>query len=439
MAFLGIMATLGLDGKSYAAGMNLAKRQASDLGKHINKELMGGIKSQLLGAFSVAGVIAASKATIDFASRLADTAEALTISTDALQEFNFAASLTGKDEGAVQSFFEKLAASRQSALEGNAEMAASFSKVGVSIDDLKNKRLEDIAKQMGRFLNGKDTQNFAAAMRDVGGKGGASLIPTLSGLDEAAAQLREIGGLMTSEMIQKLDVVGDKFTTMGLRIKVGLAPIIDWFADFFREIELQIATLSAFLGAFSSAPIGEKFKAGRAASEDVMAQAKKQDEALAAMAKARADAEAARGKPEDVVNKEAVKAAEKVLELKQKLLDLTLKNALAGMTAEEKINRLIEERNEIDATQVGADGPLTEEQTLKNQIKREELLGAINDARRGMTAPSQNFDSAARIGGFTQGADNGMKTIAQRQLVQLVEIADNTANADLGPLQGRAF
>ena len=148
-----------------ATGFKAGIKQVESASKGLSRDLNGNLKGAIAGAFGTATIVAAGKATMDYAGQIADLSERLGVSTDALQEMDFAARLTGTNLEAFTGFLEKLSASREEALQGNDELRDSFARLGVSLEDLRTKRLEDLTRQIGRAIQGGDVQQLMPALK----------------------------------------------------------------------------------------------------------------------------------------------------------------------------------------------------------------------------------------------------------------------------------
>jgi len=223
MAFLSIMARFGMDATGFKAGI----KQVESASKGLSRDLNGNLKGAIAGAFGTAAIVAAGKATMDYAGQIADLSERLGVSTDALQEMDFAARLTGTNLETFTGFLEKLSVSREEALQGNDELRDSFARLGVSLEDLRTKRLEDLTRQIGRAIQGGDVQQLMPALKGVGGRGAGALVPTFKmGLEEAGQQARAANAIISAEDIAALDEAGDKFAALARTMTGLLAPAI---------------------------------------------------------------------------------------------------------------------------------------------------------------------------------------------------------------------
>jgi len=245
MAFLSIMARFGMDATGFKAGI----KQVESASKGLSRDLNGNLKGAIAGAFGTAAIVAAGKATMDYAGQIADLSERLGVSTDALQEMDFAARLTGTNLETFTGFLEKLSVSREEALQGNDELRDSFARLGVSLEDLRTKRLEDLTRQIGRAIQGGDVQQLMPALKGVGGRGAGALVPTFKmGLEEAGHQARAANAIISAEDIAALDEAGDQFSALFQIIRAQLAPAMIWLGEAAIDAVYGIRAAAAALG-----------------------------------------------------------------------------------------------------------------------------------------------------------------------------------------------
>lgn len=274
MAFMSIIARLGMDSSGFQAGVKQAQSSAKGLGNSISSDLKG----QLASAFSVAAVIQAGKAVMDYADKIGNMSDRLGISTDELQRFDYVARQSGSSLETFQGVFEKLSVAREEALEGNEQMVESFARLGVSMDDLKTKRLDELIKIIARTVQTGDAQALLPALRDVGGKGAGELIPTFqAGLEETGSQ----APIISAEDIEAMKQAGDNFSALAQTLQAEFSPVVSYvvsriqdLVDLFRLVASinwsHFKFLARFAGALSGgASFKEATAVGMTAVDDI--------------------------------------------------------------------------------------------------------------------------------------------------------------------------
>ena len=224
MAAEDIIIRMGMDATVFNRGLQTAKVQA----KALNSALGG------LGmAVSAAGLAAMAAKAVEFGSTISDLSTRLGISTDALQEFDFAAKMSGSSLDEFVGGLQKLAKAQADALGGNEETINSFAALGVSVEDLKTKRIEDIFKQIGRSVrDASDVQLVMAdAMKVLGKASGPILAAMRNDLEAAAEEARRLGLIIGGDVIAKLDALGDSADTLGKRLVNAFAEPLVFLAE----------------------------------------------------------------------------------------------------------------------------------------------------------------------------------------------------------------
>ncbi len=248
---------LGLDGRSFAGNLNKAQVLARTAGKNISDAL----GSRLAGLLGTAAMAKLTHDTIQYASKINDLSQRLGVGTEKLQEFGFAAQQNGSNLDAFATFIERVNVSREAALEGNEKAIESFKELGVTIDDLKGKRVQELTNQIANKVKDADIQKIIAPLREIGGRGAGELVAAFkAGLEDAGDAARESGVVMSQETIEQLDAIGDRFDLIGLQLKTTLAPALVTVADSIQAFIDHIRRIGAVLGALTSNVDSEKLK-----------------------------------------------------------------------------------------------------------------------------------------------------------------------------------
>ena len=249
MAAEDIIIRMGMDASAFNRGLQSAKVQA----KALNSAL-GGLGMSI----GVASLTAMAAKAVEFGSKISDLSTRLGISTDALQEFDFAAKMSGSSLDEFVGGLQKLAKAQADALGGNEETINSFAALGVSVEDLKTKRIEDIFKQIGRSVrDASDVQLVMAdAMKVLGKASGPILAAMRNDLEAAAEEARRLGLIIGGDVIAKLDALGDSADTLGKRLinafaepLVFLAEITHRMMDFMQLFAADFAVKFKIAGA----------------------------------------------------------------------------------------------------------------------------------------------------------------------------------------------
>jgi hypothetical protein len=234
---LSLKAVLGLDGSGFEMGIKRAQSTAKKFSSSIGSDF----KSKVGALFTVAAAEEGVRKILEYTGHINDLSDELGMSTDAIQQWDYALRLAGSDIDKAAGFFEHLAASRDKALGGDADALDAFSKLGISPSDLRNKRLEDIGAQIGNTIKTGDAQKLIGALKEVGGKGATSMMAAFkAGIQEALKD----APLIKEKDIIDLDALGDKFTSLGKTLLATFAPLLATIARVIgSDIDRRILTL----------------------------------------------------------------------------------------------------------------------------------------------------------------------------------------------------
>lgn len=244
-----LLATLGLNISNFTRGLGDAKSHASRTGKEIASALGDEISGRLKSFASFTAIEEAMRRSIEYGSKINDLSLRLGVSTDALQEWDHALKMNGGSLDSAAGFFEKLAIARKKALEGSDDQINAFKQLGVTVGDLKSKRIEDIAAQIAGAFETGDPQRLVASLREVGGKGAGEMIPTfVAGFRDLQQEAQQLGLVIREDVIGGLDDMGDQIDTIKTRLISVVAPIAEVFG---RGANLLLDALQWIMNVFT--------------------------------------------------------------------------------------------------------------------------------------------------------------------------------------------
>nr|DAG26531.1 MAG TPA: tail tape measure [Caudoviricetes sp.] len=222
-----------------------------------------------LGQFSASGAAAVTvvgglvgalaKSTIDM-SKTADDLLTLStqtsLTTDQLQEFEYASELVDVSTDTLRSSLVKLTNNMQTAATGTGSAAEAFKKLHVKVSDSSGKLKDNYEvflktiDALGKVKN--ETERDALAM-DIFGRSATDLNPLIEAgsgrLKELAEQAHEVGYVVDNETLQsfgELDDAMQKLDKQGDAVKRSFAeallPIITAFAEALSAIPTPVLT-----------------------------------------------------------------------------------------------------------------------------------------------------------------------------------------------------
>lgn len=196
----------------------------------------------------VAGTTAAVAKGVEYSGSLVDLAERLGMTVTATQDMVGAMGQLGFSSSDTTAMFEKLQKAVVDAQDPASKAAKIFKDIGVSADDLKNKSLDQIFRQVVDGTSELTTQTERAEVAmTLFGKSGAKLGELLTAglpaLDEANAKFEELGLRLGEDVVYAANSVGDSFDIMdkafsvlSTQITADLAPVINGLIEDFAKL-----------------------------------------------------------------------------------------------------------------------------------------------------------------------------------------------------------
>lgn len=216
----GVTIDLIVDPKGAIKGINAVEDSASGLSSGlatVGTGIAAGVAALgLAAAGAVAGLTAATKGAAEYAENVQLAASETHLSTDAVQELQYASKITGVSFETISGSMTKLTKNMGLAAAGNKTTAAAFDQLGVSTVDA-NGNLRDstqvyseVIAALGQVSNPAERDVLAM---QILGKSATDLNPLIDGsagsLEELAKQARDAGAVLSSDQLTKLGSVDD--------------------------------------------------------------------------------------------------------------------------------------------------------------------------------------------------------------------------------------
>ncbi len=223
---------LGLDSAQFNRGASDAEKRAYAMGERIGKAIRSPIASitSLKGAIgTLAGALAANEfaqaaqRAFDYADSIQDLADRSGASTKAIQEFRYAAQLSGSSVEVADAATEKFARTLGLAQQGSDAQVKLFRELGVTSTDFDTalrQTLDGIAKL-------PTVQQRAATGFQIFGKSSATLTGLLGqgsrGFDELAQKAQDLGIVLKDDVIRNAGGANDKLDTLKMILNAQFA------------------------------------------------------------------------------------------------------------------------------------------------------------------------------------------------------------------------
>ncbi|RUV00075.1 hypothetical protein EOB36_18185 [Mesorhizobium sp. M6A.T.Cr.TU.017.01.1.1] len=222
------------------------------------------------GAGAVAGAYALAKSASDLGSEIGEASFKLGIGVEALQEYRFAAKMSGIESESLTKGIQKLGINASAASRGNKALAKDFKSLGVVLKG-PNKQLrstEDILNDtMTALTRVKDPLRRNELAFKLFGKSGVDMVKMLSdgadGLAELRAEARRTGSVMSARAAAAADEFGDNLDALlvrvnGLKLFLGvqLLPVMNELIEtttkwFDANATLVRSTISDWVNTFA--------------------------------------------------------------------------------------------------------------------------------------------------------------------------------------------
>lgn len=194
----GLAAQLSMDTTEFRKGISEAKNSLQEL------------KEYLPEALSIAGFLEATKAAMEFSNKIVETAKANEVAISSVLELSKALEENGGNAQNVSTIYAGFTNKIESAAQGSAKAQEAFSRIGVTLNDLRNLSEQDLfAKTVAGLANMKDSAERNGIAFQTLGKSirGVDLVGMNQTLQESKGKFDQYAGSieMAHELSLKLE------------------------------------------------------------------------------------------------------------------------------------------------------------------------------------------------------------------------------------------
>lgn len=248
---------LGLVTVDWDSATEKAKRQAKDLQKSF-QDLTGELKSIASAFTSFGGVLSASalgfsalmSSTLSYANEVKDLAEAYDLSIEKTIQFRNALQTSGGSAEKSGQMLAKMFSTIGQGREGTEKTIALFEKVGISFQELRTLKPEEILKRVANGINEINNQaEKSKVIKEMFGRGSATLI--MKDFAEAIS-VTTVESKKQAEAIKRFGEVADNLKVTMDNLKIAFAEL---FAPFTADGLIKIETFKTILVTMGSAVI----------------------------------------------------------------------------------------------------------------------------------------------------------------------------------------
>ena len=256
-------------------GISLPKEMTNTLNGMLKLDakalaLAGGLAAVVVAVVEVEkALISMTKESAAYADEILTQSAVTGLSTEALQEYQYAAELVDVSLDTLTSSQTKMIRSMDAARRGSKEQAEAFDKLGISVQNADG-TLRDAQDVFGDAIDAlgaisNETERDAIAMT-IFGRSARDLNPLIKagsdGLRELAQEAHNVGYVMSEEALDALGAVDDQLQRMNRsgealknQIAVGMAPAVENLmkkgTDFFVRLQ-EAAEGSGILEVFGA-------------------------------------------------------------------------------------------------------------------------------------------------------------------------------------------
>jgi len=231
-------ARLALDASGLDRGLKSAQSSVASFAKQAGQALAAG--------FAFNKIVQGFASAIEKGDQLQDIAEKFGVSASKLQLLGNAASVFGSGIEQVSAGLNKLSLAQQKALAGDSGLQASFTEVGLSLEDLQKMKPEDILLRISdSFASGANNGRQFIIVNELLGKAQTDLIKVLNQGSTAIMEQGESMGVLSDDQIASLSEMSDAIKTLQITLQnafgqmaVQIIPVRDAFLQFAEELTM---------------------------------------------------------------------------------------------------------------------------------------------------------------------------------------------------------
>ncbi|KVX44173.1 hypothetical protein WL05_22890 [Burkholderia ubonensis] len=250
--------------KRFAGSLMVLGERTDAMSLIMNKSVLS--VGALVGVVAMAASITykAAEAMGQYGDEIERISRKTGASTDAIQQWMFAAKASGIDAKEAVKSFSDLGEMQNKAIHGNKDAAAAFAAIGISLKDLKQSSPENLLPRIAEaFHQSADGASKAAVANEIFREGGENLIPLLdrgaAGLAQLGVEARNAGAIIGGPALEhmrafkeRMELARAQMDAMSMSAKTELLPTIT-------------AVTEAFSNNASMGPVLHEFYAGVAA------------------------------------------------------------------------------------------------------------------------------------------------------------------------------
>lgn len=252
---------LGLDSAQFDSGATDAERRAAKLAYNLGVALrkpidaavsLKGAIAGIAAGVSITAFAAATQRAFDYSDAIVDLADRTGASTKAIQEFRYAAQLSGSSVEAADQALEKFARTQGLAQAGSDAQVKLFRELGVTSKDF------DVAlrQTMDGLAKLPTVQQRNATALQIFGKSAGTLTALLSqgsaGFNELAGEAEKLGIVLGDDLLRNAGQANDTLDRMKMIVNAQFAGVVAANATSITSLAVSIGQLAGSVIKFMS-------------------------------------------------------------------------------------------------------------------------------------------------------------------------------------------
>lgn len=223
MNLFDLVATLRLDTSQYEQGLYNAGEKGKSFGGKLGKVMAGGTAVIAGLTTAVAGASIAftnsAKDVANYGDNIDKMSQKLGLSAEAYQKWDYVIQLSGANIDSMATGLKTLTNKLEDAKNGGAKSIETFSKLGISMEELEGASREEVfEKTIKAFQGMEDSAERAALANKLFGRSGQELAPLFNQSAESTEQLLEqaekYGMVMSEKAVKASAEFNDSLTTL---------------------------------------------------------------------------------------------------------------------------------------------------------------------------------------------------------------------------------
>jgi hypothetical protein len=229
------MAKLEITISALFGGVKNAVNQTVSSIKGMGKSINGAMSApfSIMGGLGIGAGLSMKQMVSDIAS-IGEESQKMGVTTDEFQKLSFMAEQSGTDVETVKNAFNKLQKAVDGASTGNAGLAETFSRLGLSAENFIGKSPDEAFNMVADGLSRIDSEGQKSALAmALFGKSGNELRPMIENIKALGEEFEKMGGTISKDVIDSADKMDDWSKKVVTIVKATQADILEFWKNAF--------------------------------------------------------------------------------------------------------------------------------------------------------------------------------------------------------------